>query len=63
MRNNPFFYQNHISNHEMKNYFFLFLTHVIDLETTHLAAEFHPSGTFSLGAMNPFRILKCETDK
>ena len=53
-----FFYQNHIANSEMKNYFFLFLAHVIDLEKTHLAAEFHHSGTFSLGAMSPFRILK-----
>ena len=52
----------------MKNYFFLFLAHVIsdvtDLEKTHLAAEFHHSGTFSLGAMSPFRVfVKYETGK
>ena len=44
--------------------FFLFLAHVIDLEKTHLAAEFHRFGTVSLGAMSPFRIfVKCETGK
>ena len=44
--------------------FFLFLAHVIDLEKTHLAAVFHRSSTFSLGAMTPFRIfVKCETGK
>ena len=35
----------------------LFLAHVIDFEKTHLAAEFHGSGTFSLGAIGPFRIF------
>ena len=45
-------------------YVFLFLAHVIDLEKTHLAAEFQRSVTFSLGAMGPFRIfVKCETGK
>ena len=44
--------------------FFLFVAHVIDFEKTHLAAEFHHSGTFSLGAMSLFRIfVKCETGK
>ena len=44
--------------------FFLFLAHVIDLEKTHLATEFHRSGTFSLGAMSPFHIfVKCKTAK
>ena len=47
-----FFYQNHISNYEMKNIIFLFLAHVIDLEKTHFAEEFHRSGTFCSGAMS-----------
>ena len=48
----------------MKNYFFLLLAHVIDPEKTHLAADFHHYGTFSLGAMSPFRIfVKCNTGK
>ena len=32
----------------MKIFFFLFLAYVIDLEKTHLAAEFHRSGTFNV---------------
>ena len=65
MHNRPFFYQNHISNYEIKKlFFFLFLAHVIDLEKKHLAAEFHRSGTFSLGAMSLFRIfVKCKAGK
>ena len=51
-------------NYEVKIIFFLLLAHVIDLEQTHLAAEFHRSDPFSLGAMTPFRIfVKCETGK
>ena len=37
--------------------FFLFLAHVIDLEKTCLAAEYHRSGTFSLCAMSLFGIF------
>ena len=44
-------------------FFFLFLAHVTDLERKHLAAEFHCSGTFTLGVMSLFRIfVKCQTD-
>ena len=37
----------------MKIIFFLFSVHIIDLEKTHLAANFHRSGPSSLGAMSP----------
>ena len=65
IRNRPFFFTKIISlTMKWKIIFVLFLAHVIDLEKTHLAAEFHHSGTFSLGAMTPFGIfVKCETGK